>query len=235
MEAKNELYPNQPLVEVVFEIRFPAEPMIECKRYEFYDRIRQNYSNVIIPSIQQSPFPALNPYRFEKADGSAGTMIAIDKFSYYSHRYPGYYEFKKEFLFLVSEFNKLFNLTKLIRVGWRYVNIIPFTRENGYVPLKRFFNLTLHFGKDISDECENLSITLVSKKDDYSITTRLENVKAPEESGEALHLDFDCFKGLDLSFSEIETHIERTHGIAKKMFEQIITADYREYLRGVKI
>lgn len=235
MEAKNELYRNQPLVEVVFEIRFPGEPVIECNRHEFYNKVRKNYPNVIVPSVQQAPFPALNPYRFEKADGTAGSMIAINKFSYYTHKYPGYNEFKKEFLFLVSEFDKLVDLTKLTRVGWRYVNIIPFTRENGYIPLKRFFNLALHLGKDISDEYENVSIAFVSKKDDYSITTRLENVEAPEEKGEALHLDFDCFKRLDLSFSEIETYIERTHGIAKNMFEQIITEDYREYLRGEKI
>jgi len=236
MEVEKKVYPNQPLIEVVFEIRFPGEPVIECKRYEFYNKVRKDYSHVIIPSIQAEGFPALNPYRFEKADGSAGTMIAIDKFSYYTHKYPGYDEFKKEFLLLVSEFNKLFNLTKLIRVGWRYVNIISFTRENGHIPLKRFFNSVLHLGKDISDEYENLNIILVSKKDAYSITTRLESMKKTDGSGgEALLLDFDCSNNKDLWFPKIETYIECTHNIARNMFEQIITTDYRKYLLGEKI
>jgi len=235
MEIKKEIYPNQPLVEVVFEIRFPGEPAIESKRYEFYNCIREVYPNVLVPQIKTGAFPALIPYRFERSDDSAGTMVAIDKFSYYSRQYPGYEDFKKEFLRLLVEFNKICNLGKLRRVGWRYVNIIPFTRENGFIPFKRFLNSDLRLTKDISQEYENLSLRLVSKSGDCSITTILESTKSSDETREALLLDFDCSREKKLHFSEVEAYIEESHATARNMFEQMITDDYRKYLRGEKI
>jgi len=232
MEITKEIYPRQPLVEVVFEIRFPGEPVVECRRHEFYIKVRKGYPNVFVPQVQAGSFPALTPYRFERPDGAAGIMIAIDKFSYFARKYPGYDEFEKECLQLLTEFNELFNLEKLKRVGWRYVNIIPFTRENGNIPLKRFFNSSIYLGKSVSDQYENLSITLVSKIDEYSVTTILESMKSSDGSREALLLDFDCSKEKNLLFSEIETYIAETHKIARNMFEQMITDDYRKYLKG---
>ena len=31
------------------------------------------------------------------------------------------------------------------RLGWRYINVIPFPREGGLVPLADFFNFQLNF------------------------------------------------------------------------------------------
>ncbi len=231
MEPKQEIYPNSPLVEVVFEIRFSGEPMIECRRHELYASVRNNYPKVLVPQVQAEGFPALAPYRFERSDGAAGIMLAIDKFSYYARKYPGYIEFKREFLELASIFNILFPLEKLKRVGWRYVNVIPFTRESGSIPLKRFLNFGLYLGKETSDKYENLSVTLISKTNDCSITTRLESMISSDTSREALLLDFDCAKEKELSFSKTETYIEETHQVARNLFEELITDNYRKYLR----
>ena len=242
MEIKEEIYPNSPLVEVVFEIRFPGEPMVECRRHEFYDHVRSDYPRVLVPQIKAEGFPALEPYRFEKANGSAGIMLAIDKFAYYARKYPGYEEFKEELLKLASKFDKLFHLSNLKRTGWRYINIIPYTRENGSIPLKRFFNFDLYLPRrelitqiDAPEQYENLSITLISRIDNYSITTKLESIISSDGSREALLLDFDCAKSKDLLFSKTETYIEESHRIARNLFESLITDSYRKYLRGEEI
>jgi len=242
METKEEIYPNSPLVEVVFEIRFPGEPMVECRRHEFYDKVRDSYPRVLVPQIQAQGFPALEPYRFERGDRSAGVLLALDKFGYYTRKYPGYKEFKGEFSKLVSIFGKLFNLSKLKRTGWRYINIIPFTRESEMIPLKRFLNLgpflpksELDSTRDNSEQYENLSITLISKMDDCSITTKLESIISSDGSREALLLDFDCAKWKNLSFSKTETYIEENHKVARNLFERLITDSYRQYLRGETI
>jgi uncharacterized protein (TIGR04255 family) len=235
MEVKEEIYPNSPLVEVIFEIRFPGEPAVECRRHEFYAAVREEYPEVFVPEIQVGGAPALQPYRFGKLDRSAGIMLGIDKFAYYARKYPGYNQFKKEFLRWASEFNKLFHLSNLKRTGWRYINIIPFTRESGSIPLKRFFNLVLHLSEAIPDRHENLNITLISKMDDCSVTTRLESIISPDTSREALLLDLDCVKSKDLVFSKTETYIEESHRVARNLFESLITEGYREYLKGEEI
>jgi uncharacterized protein (TIGR04255 family) len=239
MESKQEIYPNSPLIEVVFEIRFPGEPAVECRRHEFYDIVRNQYPIVFVPQIQVGVSPALQPYRFERIDQSAGIMIAMDKFAYYTRKYPGYLEFKQEFLRLGSLFGELFNLSKLKRTGWRYINIIPFTRESGNIPLQRFFNLSPFFPnselcstKNTPEQYENLSITLISKIDDCSITTKLESLISSDMAREALVLDFDCAQEKDLVLSKTETYIETEHRLAKNLFEALITDNYRQYLRG---
>jgi uncharacterized protein (TIGR04255 family) len=235
MEIKEEIYPNSPLVEVVFEIRFPGEPAVECRRDEFYAVVREEYPEVFVPEIQVRGAPALQPYRFGKLDRSAGIMLAIDRFAYYARKYPGYKEFKREFLSVLSKFHELFRLEKLKRTGWRYINIIPFTREGGNIPLKRFLNFALRLSEAIPDQHENLNITSISKIDDCSITTKLESIISPDGSREALLLDFDCAKSKDLMFSKTETYIEESHKIARNLFESLITDSYRKYLRGEEI
>jgi uncharacterized protein (TIGR04255 family) len=235
MEIKKEIYPNSPLVEVVFEIRFPGEPAVECRRDEFYAAVREEYPEVFVPEIQVAGAPALQPYRFGKLDRSAGIMLAIDKFAYYTRKYPGYKEFEREFLTVLSKFHELFRLEKLKRTGWRYINIIPFTREGGNIPLKRFLNFGLHLPQGISEQYENLSITSISKIDNCSVTTKLESIISSDRSREALLLDFDCAKSKGLLFSKTETYIEESHKVARKLFESLITDSYREYLRGEEI
>jgi uncharacterized protein (TIGR04255 family) len=235
MEIKEEIYPNSPLVEVVFEIRFPGEPAVECRRDEFYAAVREEYPEVLVPEIQAGGAPALQPYRFGKLDRSAGIMLAIDKFAYYARKYPGYKEFEREFLRVLSKFHELFRLEKLKRTGWRYINIIPFTREGGNIPLKRFLNFAVSLPQSISDQHENLSVTLISRMDNYSVTTKLESIISSDLSREALLLDFDCASDKDLLFSKREMYIEESHKIARNLFEGLITDSYRKYLRGEEI
>ena len=47
-------------------------------------------------SLRQGSFVALEPYHFEKEDRSSGIMLAINKFSYYCRKYPGFALFKKK-------------------------------------------------------------------------------------------------------------------------------------------
>ena len=50
MSKQTEIYKNAPLIETVFEIRFPAELTIECNRDKLYEEIRNIYSKILIPT-----------------------------------------------------------------------------------------------------------------------------------------------------------------------------------------
>ena len=63
-EFNSEVYPNQPLVEVVFEIRFPGEVRVECERHLFWEKIRDDYPNVLVPHAQTDKAMALMPYKY---------------------------------------------------------------------------------------------------------------------------------------------------------------------------
>jgi uncharacterized protein (TIGR04255 family) len=234
MGSENEmLYPNQPLVEVVFELQFPGELVIECQRHTFWNRIREGYPLVFVPSAKPDRPLALEPYRFQR-DGdnqSPGIALAMHRFAMYVRRYEGYPVFRAEFLRLLDEFQSVFALERLTRAGWRYVNVIPFVRDAGVIPLQRFLKLDVHMpgpGRQFT----SLDLSFESRETSGSVTTRLKSVRA-ESGQEALLLDFDFGRlGDDLRFSEVGQYMEEAHGYTRGLFESLITDDYRAYLEG---
>lgn len=110
MNRKSEIYKNSPLIETVFEIRFPPEPVIECHLDHFYNEIRGHYSKIMIPKSVPGKTMAFEPYRFESADGNNGIMLAINKLTFYCKNYEGFDAFKKEAIRIFGIFKDLFNI-----------------------------------------------------------------------------------------------------------------------------
>lgn len=235
-KIKTEIYTNSPLVEVIFEIRFPGEPIVECRRDMFYDLIRADYSTLLVPQPKEGSFIALEPYRFEKKDHSSGIMLSVNKLSYYCMKYPGFNEFKKEVIKLITKFRKAYpKITKLNRTGFRYVNIIPFAREEGVVPIDKFLKVKLQIPSTIPEKYTNISLGFVAQTKGGFITTRIETLAAADKSGEALLLDFDYAKEERLSITKINQYLDESHNYSRQLFEDLITDDYRMFLRGETI
>ena len=231
----DEVYPNSPLIEVVCEIRFPGNMAIDCRRDEFHAKIKDRYPVILVPQVNAGVAMPLTPYRFERADKSAGVMLAMNKFSYYEKKYSGHMEFGKEFRMLAKILGDTYAISKLDRVGWRYVNLIPYCRETGVVPLKRFLTVSISIPNRASDQFENVSIVLISKATDGSITTKIESVKRADQEQEALVLDFDFAMTEGLSFSKLTEYVTIAHKQTRALFESLITDEYRQYLRGEEI
>jgi uncharacterized protein (TIGR04255 family) len=227
-----DIYPNSPLVEVVFEIRFPGEPRVECNRDIFYEKIRGDFPNVLVPSVKTGEFPALEPYRFESEDKLVGMMVAINKFAYYVRKYPGYSQFSKEVLKWGKEFVNIYRISNLNRSGLRCINIIPFSRESGLIPLNRFLKIRLALPEVFPDNFENLNLVFISKTSGGAITTKIESMISVDRSHEAILLDFDYAKEKELTIESIDQYLEESHAYTKRMFEELITDEYRQYLKG---
>jgi len=228
----NVIYPNSPLIEVVFEVRFKGLVAVECHRDAFYQEIRKEYPNVFVPKVDPNTPPALQSYRFEKEDKSAGIMTAINKIAYFSRKYLGYKKFRKETLRILGIFNEIFKLEDLTRTGWRYVNIIPYAREEDLIPLKRFLNLDLTLPLENSDCFKNIDVKLhiPIKSDLFSVIIKsLINVVNQQE---ALVLDLDYSKSKDLKYNKIGDYLKESHGFAREFFEKMIVEQYRKYLKG---
>lgn len=228
-----EIYPNSSLVEVIFEMRFPGEPIVECRRDLFYEFVRDEYSQVLVPQTKEGAFVALEPYRFEKQDNSSGIMLAMNRFSYYSRKYSGFAEFKKEIIKLIGKIKKAYpKINKLNRTGFRYVNVIPFMREAGIVPLDSFLRVELQMPTVIPKRYNNISIGFVAETDGGNITTRIETMPATDKTGEAILLDIDYAKEKNLALANIEKYLKESHDYSRQLFEDIITDNYRMFLRG---
>ena len=238
-EFNSEVYPNQPLVEVVFEIRFPGEVRVECERHLFWEKIRDDYPNVLVPHAQTDKAMALMPYKFRRDDGTMAVMVCMNSLALSASVYPGYEVFSKELLRVYKIFGEVFSVKKLNRIGWRYINVIPFLRENGAIPLTKFLNLGFKVPSSVPEEFKNLNLTFESEHHGGSVITQLQVIqksKDETDKGEALLLDFDYGRvptdNEKLDFKDVPKHLKDAHSKTRQLFEEFITDEYRQYLRG---
>ncbi len=106
---------------------------------------------------------------------------------------------------IFSVFGELFTIEKLTRTGLRYVNVIPYTREKGIIPIENYLNIRIELPKSISTDFENLNMIFISQTEDGKVATHIESVISQDQTEEAIMLDFDYAKEKDLYFNSLET------------------------------
>lgn len=228
-------HPNSPLVEVVCEIRFPGETAIECRRHEFQDAVREHYPLLLVPLPKMESATALQPYRFERKDHAAGLMLSLNRLGYYSRRYPGYETFREEFLKWSEVLGSLFRIDQITRFGLRHVNVIPFARENGFVPFEYFFDVGGILGRFFGAPFENVTFAFVLPTQGGKITTRIDTITRMDGPQEAFLLDFDFAIDSNLQFSELVACMDEAHDQSARLFKRLTTDSYRAYIKGEEI
>lgn len=229
----DEVYPNSPLQEVVLEVRFPGEPAIETHRDEFFEIVREEFPDVLLPFVQPGQAVALQPYHFRSSDESRSLITALNRFAYVTRRYPGWESYRNEALKWLTKFGEQFRLTRLTRTGLRYINKIPFA-PGPMVPIHRFLNLGLSLGREVK-QLRDASLYLVIPSGEIgSLSVRIGSDQGDPSRG-IMFLDFDFAHEGALKFSDAEALFETSHTETKRFFEELITSEYRAYLEGKEI
>ena len=231
----NEVYPRAPLTEAIFEMRFPGEPSIDCHRDEVFDVVRSWMPVVQVPPILDDEAFKFRTYRFASEDDAFTLFVGLNLLAFSSKRYNGFQEFRKQFLSISEFFIKRFRLSALRRTGLRYVNTIPFTRENGSVPLNRYLNSELKLAPTLPDGMDVFSFALSTKLPGGTITTRIATIERDDKKQESILLDFDYAKVSDLTSAKIADYLDESHQQTKQFFEGIITPQYRGFIRGTPV
>lgn len=229
--VSDEVYPNSPLRGVVFEIRFPGEPAIECHRDLFFDAVREHFPQVLVPKLREGEAAALTPYHFQSADNSAALLTAMNLFAYRTNTYPGFAGFRAETLRWLKAFTGVFPIDKLNRTGLRYTNVIPFPPGQGF-PIEHYLKLQLHLGGEQVTRFDQFFLTSRILVGEGSLTMQVGHA---DEGGDAIVLDFDFAKEGELRIADIEEYLEQSHQETKKLFEGLLTDEYRSYMRGEEL
>lgn len=227
----SKVYPNSPLVEVVFEIRYPADLSIKCNIDKYAHRIKNKF-----PLIVPHPESAAHLYAFSNNQNTEIVKVGLDRFSYHAKEYKeGFESFEKTALQHVNEFIEIYKIDLLSRAGLRYVNHIPIVKVEGCIPLERYLN----FGYKLPDsgsvpgKYELLHTILVVKVGDGKLRIIIEyREKLDLVNSEILALDFDYFLAGQLKSGEIKSYIQEAHSHTKKIFEDLITDDYRRVMES---
>ncbi|HEY2809662.1 MAG TPA: TIGR04255 family protein [Steroidobacteraceae bacterium] len=232
----DEKYPNQPLTDVACEVRFKGEMQVESQRHLFWDEIRTQYPGILVPHMQEGQAAALQHYKFRNPDSGRTVLVALNSLVLSEPKYSGHKEFIGEFSRLVQIFQKTYpKLGNIKRIGWRYVNVMPFSREDGLVPLGRILRLEISFPGKIFDKTTALELNWRGECHGGEVILRVAVINQKETSGEALLLDIDFGKLDPGPWSDVRAVVENGRKVCRGIFEDLITEDYRSYLRGEKI
>lgn len=229
-------YTNQPLIEVAFELRFYGEPVVESRRHDFFELIRDDYPLLLVPPLKEGMHPALQHYKFTREDQTAGVNLALNSIGYFQKEYEGAANFIAEAQKIVDVGNELFAVRRFSRIGWRYINSIAFTRENNLIPLARYFKNPPSFFGIESHEYGVINFNATTTFEDEHVSARLLSGENVENGDEQLLFDIDVFKDrlaeIDFKIADVPNELDRLHCIARNFFEQSITDAYRELLKG---
>lgn len=225
------VYPNSPLVETVFEVRYPADLSIKCNIDKYANRIKNKF-----PIIVSHPELSTHLYEFGNNQKTGIVKVGIDRFSYHAREYKeGFDSFEKNALQHVNEFVEIYKIDSFMRTGLRYINHIPIVKVAGCIPLDRYLNFgyKLPVTESVPDKYELLHTILVVKVGDGKLRIVIEyREKQDIINSEILVLDFDYFLAGQLKSSEIRHYIQDSHAHTKKIFEDLITDDYRRVMES---
>lgn len=229
----SKIYPNAPLDEVVIEIRFPAELSIESSRDEYYEKIRKELPNIFVPRISTGESLSLLPYSFKNDDGNETVQFSINRISYHTNKYTGYNRFKTKAMHYLPLFCRMYKIKSLKRTGLRYINYIPFERDNNIIPIQKYINFGYDIPSSIPQDYEAFNTELLSKIKDGKMKTSIGIVTSTKNPTiETIALDFDFYFEGELKLTNLGNYLETSHNHIKKVFEDIISDRYRKIMEG---
>lgn len=235
-EALKEVFLNNPLREVAFEIRFPMNLRVMCGIYEVQELLKDDYPEVSREETKSLDTPTEITYVFSNPERSRTVRVGEDRFAVSFTRYESFEEFKAQALGYSKRFCNMHNIEQLNRVGLRYINNIPIPIEGNNVSLNRYVTPYLNDTLVQSNLLNRFAVQLVMRIDDFLLQVHSGLVIEPEmlNQGNVVYiLDLDAFIGKTKA-EELSGLLDRFHHRVQIEFLSHITEEYKEQMRRQK-
>lgn len=227
-----EIYTNPPLIESVFEIRFPAEIAIGCKIDIFYNKLKAGF-----PLFIKYPIDSTHLYDFSSKEQHEIIKVGYDRISYHARKYDGgFTKFQEDALKNIQIFINTYGIKGLVRTGLRYINHIPIVRIDGIIPLEQYINFGFNLpSKNIPNKFEELHTILLVNIGNGKLKILVQSKEIQNmPKTEVLVLDFDYIISGRLNTDKIVEYISESHKHTKNIFEDLISNSYRKVMDGDK-
>lgn len=232
----SEIFPNAPLFEAVFQLRFSGEAAVEIARARIQEEVREELPKLYVPRAVPGESLALKPWEFRSDDDSEIVGLAINSFSYHSRKYAGFARFRERFTLFHSVFGQNVRVHRLNRIGLRYINQFPVLRQSdtATIPLKDYVNV----GFDLPSSLANASLVGLNSTfslrfdNGGSLRVLLQHKEVTEPSKtEILVLDFDFSQDKDLDVSRVMEYLDHAHAQTKRIFLDMVSERYMVVMR----
>lgn len=254
MEVKQVRYSNPPLVETVFELRFPPILKIDTETPDkFQDMIRHRFPGYevkneiqqqIVGNVNQNQFSAETRlssnivHVFSSDDKRNVVKLSRNNIFYSTTNYLGWERFKEESVFVMQHFANIYQTSQFSRIGLRYINVIDRTKlgldvSTPWEALVKNYYLGLLANPTESKNIESYELVTGLKfgaKTAINLrVTLLVNLNSQET---CLGLDNDCF--LPEGDEDFQATIESLHRYCEHYFLDAITKELRSAMKPLE-
>lgn len=227
---------NSPLLEVVFELKFPGNFQVWEGLPSFQRGLSDRFPKLFVPQCQPGAFPDLTPYRLSAEDGSRSIHVALNLFSVQVRKYGVFQEFRSMFEEIWARFGEVHVPPHFTRLGLRYINILP-KHEEGPGRLHPWLNLGLVLPEALSKPIREFSSVArfvfpegLLRLQTGAVEVEPAPVGHPVTGGFALDMDF-AREG-EIPVSELFTFFDRGHAIIEDSFFTLLTAEGLANMQG---
>ncbi|MBI5244245.1 MAG: TIGR04255 family protein [Elusimicrobia bacterium] len=229
----NEVFPNAPLVEAVFEIRFDGTLSVDCNKHKIQACFFDRFPALGVPVATSTPQPQLAvPLRLTSKDENELIQFSAVNFSYHLKKYTHFAGFKRAGLDACKKFVNIVGLKTCQRVGLRYINHIPVLRQSGLIPLRHYLNFGFSLPDTIPEKLEQFSTRLITKLGDGELRTNIVLQQSPgPHVSEWIVLDFDFIIESKMKFNNLSVCLEASHKHTEDVFLSLISEKYLHIMR----
>ncbi len=250
-----ETYKISPLVEVIFQLRFPAILLINSEQpSKFQEKIREEYPhynekieyiNEMINISDEIQIPSQNTvgiknYSFLSSDKTFKINLTSTFISFSTKKYTRWEEFYNKVKKLVEIFESIYKPNFYTRIGLRYIDI--FTKSKWNLSDKSWHELMQpHILGIITPDDEKgtksyLSISEYKSEDkEYMQRKRIEFVHVNNENDLSLMTDCDYFTNIITETKDVEIKVNKLHDNSVNFIQHAIQNVLREAMQPESI
>jgi len=235
--AIDEVFPNNPLREVAFEIRFPTNLRIMPNIWQVQEAWESEYPQVQREEIQFSTLTSTN-YTFTGSELGRVAKVGEDRLAIIFTQYENFESFSLEAIKKTQIFCEMFKIKLLTRVGLRYINNISITnatQDGGLSELSKYTRSHIDIARiqSGSSQLNQFGSEIILEKDGYLLTIRSAFLRNPNLLQEKIYvIDFDASTEKESSPEKIPEILRDLHHHIQLEFLGHITEDYKEEMRG---
>lgn len=238
MPETNIKYRKSPLINVIFQLRFPTILKIISKSpdefqdnikdlYPYCDQILEPASGFYIPDGRQISATQQYNYEFSSPNHPYRINLTSNFIALSTRNYTSWEDFRNEIAYMVNAFDSLYNPGFYMRCGLRYQNIL--TRSYLSLESSKWSELVnpqllgVIADESIGEPQTYMSDAEFKKDDGFSVKTHFEIGHVNGNDEISLLMDFDHFKTASINPADIFSIAENLHEQSSVFFQNAIT------------
>ena len=232
--ALDEVFPNNPLRQVSYEVRFRMNLRVLRDVYEVQQHLGSSFTEFGREEIQAPAVATTTNYVFSDLERGRVVKVGEDRLAVTYNKYEDYEQFSADALGVTGWFCGEFGIDRLTRLGLRYVNNLPVPAETGGGALFEYVRPHLDPERLEGAELRQFAMEVLTERDGVLLNSRSAFIIQQPSAGGNYVLDMDAFVAGEIAPGGLRELLDRLHLRVQTEFLGHVTEVYKRQMRSGK-